>query len=126
MSYGAFSWTTIEIRAVGFDPEEVCGRFQNIVCGDFNIYANPKYNWMIWWMMGFSPKEIFTNERDEFEKVFRSNNLDNPLKNKQTFAQRNLQLDHIIVPKKLKTNSTVIDNLYGSDHYPILVEFKFG
>ncbi|NJK70787.1 MAG: hypothetical protein HC932_00745 [Thermales bacterium] len=92
----------------------------------FNIYANPKYNWMIWWMMGFSPKEIFTNERDEFEKVFRSNNLDNPLKNKQTFAQRNLQLDHIIVPKKLKTNSTVIDNLYGSDHYPILVEFKFG
>lgn len=95
----------------------------NIVCGDFNIFATLWINIAVGWMLGFSPSEIFMEEREEFEKVFSSHKLTNPLLGQPTYPKRKLQLDHIIIPEELnRDKQEVIKNLYGSDHNPILVE----
>ena len=95
----------------------------NIVCGDFNIYARPKWNWLVWWMMGFKLREIKINEREVFEKRFEQLELKNVFLGENTFHERSLQLDHILVPESFSVQkSKVIQDGYGSDHQPIFVE----
>jgi endonuclease/exonuclease/phosphatase family metal-dependent hydrolase len=107
--------------------QEIVDRFSdtshNVVCGDFNIYAKPWLNFWIWWGMGFNFKEIFIDGREEFEKKFKKYSLTNAHKNKVTFTERELQLDHILVPNSIEIiNNEVSSTPFGSDHYPIIVE----
>lgn len=92
----------------------------NVVCGDFNIFANPHWNWFLWWAFGFKWREIKINEREIFEKRFAELELQNPFLDQATFYERNLQLDHILVPSTYTVETReVIKNSYGSDHQPI-------
>lgn len=95
----------------------------NIICGDFNIFARWYVNVFVGIAMGFSWREILTNERHEFEKLFDSLQLVNVFKNQHTYPRFRLQLDHILIPDSLKfKNEKVIKNVHGSDHYPITVD----
>jgi endonuclease/exonuclease/phosphatase family metal-dependent hydrolase len=98
---------------------------QNIVAGDFNIYAKWYVSIFIGWLLGFRLLEYYINERKVFRKIWARNGLKNVFENKITYKKFKLQLDHILVPieRKVEKNK-VIEDGYGSDHQPIYLKLK--
>ncbi len=92
----------------------------NVICGDFNIFANPLLNIFIGWAFNFGLTDYLALERGKFEKIFNKFGLKNLLYKKITYPKFRLQLDHILIDNKLTAKrSQVSTNLHGSDHYYI-------
>lgn len=92
----------------------------NVICGDFNIFANPFLNIFIGWAFNFGLTDYLALERGKFEKIFNKFGLKNLLYKKITYPKFRLQLDHILIDSKLTAKkSQVATNLHGSDHYYI-------
>jgi len=101
----------------------------HIIVGDLNIYADRWYHKFIGWLLfGHSNGELFFNERDLFEKVFKKHGLKNIFKNKFTYSLfwlLQFQFDHIIVSDSIRhTDIHVDDDCGGSDHQPIIAELE--
>lgn len=95
----------------------------NVVCGDFNVYAKPSLNFLIGWAMGFRLVEYVIHERKKFDEMFENHNLINVFEGEITFAERKLQLDHILIPDDVEIlDSEVVENTFGSDHFPLITE----
>jgi endonuclease/exonuclease/phosphatase family metal-dependent hydrolase len=104
----------------GFFSEE----HSNILCGDFNTVYNSWLN-MFNYIMGSPVQEAmpWNSETKIMERFFKDLNLKNPLKGKTTHSFFKGQLDHILVPEKWKVKEAdVIQELSGSDHYPIFTD----
>ena len=92
----------------------------NVICGDFNIFANPFLNIFIGWAFNFGLTDYLALERGKFEKIFNKFGLKNLLYKKITYPKFRLQLDHILIDNKLNAQkSQVATNLHGSDHFYI-------
>ncbi len=92
----------------------------NVICGDFNIFANPLLNIFIGWAFNFGLTDYLALERGKFEKIFNKFGLKNLHYKKITYPKFRLQLDHILIDNKLQSRQTqVATNLFGSDHYYI-------
>lgn len=98
----------------------------NIICGDFNIFGKPSYNFLIGWLFGFSLKEQFINERKEFEDLFSRYGFKNIFKSFVTYPLFLLQPDHILIPNeiKVKNHSRNKKSIIYSDHQMISANIK--
>ncbi len=97
----------------------------NIICGDFNIFARPTLNLLTGWGLGLSIREYFVNERRAFQKIFDQYSFDNIFKRKVTYPKFRLQLDHILIPKEFNILSKKIPkNLLDSDHRYLVCEIE--
>ena len=98
----------------------------NIICGDFNIIDQSVVK-PITYLLGGSLKEAspLYPEREIAEGIFEENGFINPLRENWTHTLFRSQLDHILIPKEQKIlQKMVLDESYGSDHYPIFVEIS--
>lgn len=97
----------------------------NLICGDFNIYGRWWLNFMIGWAMGYRLDEYLVRERTIFEARYAELNLRNTFRNRPTYPKYRLQLDHILLPFTAQvSDSEVIQDVFGSDHYPIMIDFE--
>ena len=95
----------------------------NVICGDFNTFGKPLINFFVWKYFGYRLPEITINEKKLFNTHFELNGFRNVFKNTVTFLKFPLQLDYILIPKKMKIiNKKRYLKSYGSDHLPICVE----
>ena len=96
---------------------------QNIICGDFNIFARPWLNLFVGWGFSFGIRDYLINERKRFQKVFKEKNFVNVFNKLITFPRFRLQLDHILVPKSLEVKRyEVSGDKHGSDHRYLILE----
>lgn len=97
-----------------------------IVCGDFNTLDY----WMMRplnWLQGgrLADAMPWARERENVEAQFKKANLMNPLSGKSTHPVAKSQLDHILLPPNTPiTDSRVLFELHGSDHYPVKVSIQ--
>ncbi|MAF89054.1 MAG: hypothetical protein CL963_00885 [Euryarchaeota archaeon] len=104
----------------------------NIVCGDFNIIGGGKIkNFFLAPLFtviyGFRGRDLVKNEKKEFKEVCRKYGLKDPFLGKKTYAAlgHTKSLDKILIPDSFEVlEKEVIKKLYGSDHYPIILEVK--
>jgi endonuclease/exonuclease/phosphatase family metal-dependent hydrolase len=99
---------------------------KSIICGDFNIFADRKYNFLIGCLFDYKQNDYDIDERKYFDSLFLKTKLNNPFKNKITFPLTKKQLDHILVHNSIKTvKVNVLKNgRFFSDHLPLLLEIK--
>lgn len=96
---------------------------QNIICGDFNTFAKPLVNILVWKFFGYKMQEIIINENKNFAKLISEHNLKNCFYKQVTFWKFPIQLDYILVPLKVKVKSSrVFLRPHGSDHFPLMLE----
>jgi len=103
--------------------EHLSGERQNIICGDFNTFARPLVNILLWKLFGYKVQEIKINETKNLTALFEAHGLKNPLEKQVTFWKFPVQLDYILVPSgaDVKAKRTFL-RPYGSDHFPLLLE----
>lgn len=96
---------------------------QNIICGDFNTFAKPLVNILVWKFFGYKMQEIIINENKALAKLLSEHDLKNCFYRQVTFWKFPIQLDYILVPLKVKVKSSrVFLRPHGSDHFPLLLE----
>ena len=97
---------------------ESCQRI--VLCGDFNTFARPWYNFLVGWFYGFGIRDLWTNETTSL-KIFADNHsMYAAVSNVVTFPRLRLQLDNMLLKGLKVTRSRVEDNTYGSDHRPLI------
>lgn len=90
---------------------------KNIICGDFNIFGNWYKNIFVSWIFKYSYRDIFSDERKEFESMFRKLKFVNIFSNRKTNLYVQLQLDHILLPERFEVlRKEIEEQTYGSDH----------
>ena len=94
-----------------------------VVCGDFNTFgvggirlAGP--------LFGFSLSDMLRDERDVLEKTLEAAGfaVAVPEQDRPTLPRFRLVLDHFAVSKELIATASVLPELEGSDHHPILLD----
>lgn len=100
---------------------------EKIICGDLNNFGHPLYNWLIGFILNFKPKDYLINEKRDFEKIYKRNNLKNLFSGKVTYPLTRQQLDHILISKDVivKKKKVLKKGSNFSDHLPLLVEIDF-
>jgi len=98
----------------------------NIVCGDFNV-SGKHYHKLFGWLFGFKLKDYFSNERKSFNHLFKKYELKNIFKNKITYPFLNLQLDHILIPKKWGVLKKIVikKSISYSDHFMLFSDIDY-
>lgn len=97
-----------------------------VIAGDFNVLEHPRVK-PLSWFLGASIEESSPTypERKLFEGRFKNAQFKNPLKGSVTHNFSKSQLDHVLVSEDLSvTQSVVLPERYGSDHYPVFVTFE--
>lgn len=101
------------------------GSNRNIVlCGDFNTFARPWYNFIIGWFYGFGIQDIWTNENNLLNTFSTTHSMSRAFVNVVTFPRLRLHLDNMLV-KGLRINKSSVElNTHGSDHRPIIATLE--
>jgi exonuclease III len=95
----------------------------NIVAGDFNIFAHPAINVFVGWLFGFKRGEYCIHEEKLFQQLFTKHGLYNHFQGQITYPRFNLQLDYILTPETLHVkHAGLLPDLYRSDHRPIYID----
>ena len=101
-----------------------------IIAGDFNIYGQGWYERFVGWLwFGLRSRELFLDEREEFERLFKERGLKNIFRGETTFFAGGIgfQFDHIIVPHAIAERVSkiyVCEETCCSDHKPVVAEFN--
>ncbi len=96
----------------------------SVFCGDFNTFSTPLVSPFVFWLFGYKTEHLAVHEPARFRDLFETLALQNPLHKQWTFSLLPIQLDYILLPKRLKVqDATMLPDTYGSDHHPITVEF---
>lgn len=103
---------------------ELSSSSPNIVAGDLNVIDSRKLSILNWFLGGpLRSALVPTQERTAMEATFAQAGLKNPCIGRITHPLSASQLDHILVPAAMDVERvTIIENRYGSDHNPIVVE----
>ncbi len=97
----------------------------NIICGDFNAFADPLWNMLVAPFFGYRPKDVFIHERNELRNFIFRKKLINPFGRWRTQMHLPFQLDFILHPKLVTgTNAIRWPSRMGSDHWPISIKLK--
>jgi len=98
---------------------------KNIICGDLNTFSWPLLNLLIGKRYGYGFKEMLTNGRKIFEKIFIQHDLVNPHHGVSTFKLFPVQYDYVLVDRDTEVFHTEkVKDLHGSDHYALFADVK--
>jgi len=103
---------------------------RNIVCGDLNVLrAWYSFLWRLFlkFLQGelVTWEELWIKEYKVFEKMFEKAHLFNVFNGATTHEWSGNQLDYILVPQGTEiARKTLFEETHGSDHKPMLVEFR--
>lgn len=95
-----------------------------IVCGDFNSFAKPWRNLLIGWAFGYGLSDYRLSDDDMIAELAGSHHLQPALNGQITLPSRRLSLDQVLYRGLRADHVTVLEDTYGSDHRPLVVEFN--
>lgn len=96
---------------------------EQIICGDLNTFSWPLINLLVWKRYKYTVKELMTNGRKLFKKIFAQYGLQNPHIGAWTWKYFPVQYDYILVDKDVTVTAAYKDRkLAGSDHFMLIAE----
>ncbi len=96
---------------------------EQIICGDLNTFSWPLINLMVWKRYKYTLKELMTNGRRLFGKIFNEHGLQNPHIGSWTWKYFPVQYDYILVDKDIQVTGAYKDRkLAGSDHFMLIAD----
>jgi len=96
---------------------------EQIICGDLNTFSWPLINLLVWRRYKYTLREIMTNGRKLFAKIFTQYGLQNPHIGAWTWKYFPVQYDYILVDKDVQVTGAYRDRkLAGSDHFMLVAD----
>ncbi len=97
---------------------------RTILCGDFNTFARPWYNFLVGWLYGFGILDLWINETNSLKAFAENHDMSRAFVNVVTYPRLHLQLDNMLVSGLQVTTSRVEADTYGSDHRPLIATLE--
>lgn len=120
-----------EIRSKEFSRflEAAKPKKSDLVFGDLNTFGKTTNNILVYMLFGYRFKDLFTNEKNIFKNFFKRYEWQNPFEGtiSPTWPWRfsGAQLDYILISKDLVIeNKHLLEESYGSDHRPQILEIS--
>ena len=94
-----------------------------IVMGDFNAFGRPWLSPLAAPVFGFGPRDLARHELRDLHRAALAHGL-RPVVDGVTYPRFRLQLDQVLVRGLDVGRVQILPERYGSDHRPILVDFR--